>query len=108
MATKCLKPIFQPKQSKKVGTPYLTMVRDTMSDVLAMDRPLTVDKLADYVNNWYQEQWDKRLYITRSGYNTMLRRKTNATVRVVKSIGLNTDSMLEIILRQRISERVLK
>lgn len=83
------------------------MVRDTMTDILAMERPLTVDKLADYVSNWYKNIWEKRIYITRAGYNTMLRRKTNATVRVIKAIGLNTDTMMEIILRQRISERIL-
>ena len=90
-----------------MATPYLNMVRDTMNDVLAMDRPLTVDKLADYVGNWYKNMWEKRLYPTRSGYNTMLRKKTNATVRVIKTIGINSDSMMEIILRQKISEKTI-
>ena len=85
----------------------MTMVRDTMTDILAMERPLTVDKLADYVNEWYKAKWEKRIYLTRAGYNTMLRRKTNATVRVIKAIGLNADNMMEIILRQRISERII-
>ena len=92
--------------TQKVATPYLRMVQKTLNDVLQFTRPLTVDKLADYVEAWYRKKLENRRFITRAAYNKMLQRKINATIRAAKTIGNNVDVLLETSLRNKISSRV--
>ena len=81
------------------------MVGQTFDDVLKMERPLTVEKMANYVKKWFDEEIAKGKYITRSGYNKTLNRKINATVRVLKAISPSVDVVLETRLRQEISQK---
>ena len=79
-----------------------------MTDIMAMDRPLTVDKLANYVSEWYAEQQRQCVYTTRSRYNALLRRKTYATIKAVRALGQNVDVLMETVIRQEISKKTLK
>ena len=93
-----------PKQ--KVATPYLKMVLKTLSEVLQLTRPLTIDKIVDYVELWYKNKLTKRRFITRAAYNKLLQRKINATIRALKTVGNNVDVLMETSIRNKISARV--
>ena len=81
------------------------MVGDTYNDVLEMDRPLTVEKLSDYVRQWLDKQREKKLYTTRASYNNILKRKTAAVVRVLKTLSPTSDIQMEIALRREIGNK---
>ena len=68
-----------------------------------MDRPLTVEKLATYVETWFNAQLEKKTFVTRAAYNKLLNRKTSATVRVLRTLSPNVDITLETSLRYQIS-----
>ena len=68
-----------------------------------MDRPLTVEKLATYVADWFEKQLQSQTFVTRAAYNKMLHRKTSATIRVLKTLSPKADLPLEISLRREIS-----
>ena len=96
---------FQPR---KVSTPYLKMISKTFEEVLDMDRPLTVDALADYVKKWFDQHLDSKTFITRAAYNKLLTRKTNAVIRAVRALSPKLDVALEISLRQKISQKCVR
>ena len=70
-----------------------------------MDRPLTVDALADYVKAWFDKQLSAKTFITRAAYNKLLSKKTNAVIRAVRALSPKLDVALEISLRQKISQK---
>ena len=80
------------------------MVGETYNDILQLERPLTLDKMAKYVQKWFDNEVQKKTFVTRAAYNKMLSSKTSATIRVLRTLSpRNTHH--EILLRQRISEK---
>ena len=89
-------------------TPYLKLIGKTYEEVLQTTRPLTVEKLADLVKNWFEEMLEEKRFVTRGAYNKLLSRKTNAVVRVLKTISPQADLAMEIRLRKEISDKCVK
>ena len=87
-------------------TPYLRMVHKTLADVLQLTRPLTIDKITDYVEAWYKKKLEKRQFVTRNGYSRILQRKINATIRAIKTVGNNVDILMETTIREKINARI--
>ena len=80
------------------------MVGSTYNDILQLERPLTLDKLADYAREWFDQELQKQTFVTRAAHNKMLSSKTSAIVRVLKTLSpRNTHH--EILLRQKISAK---
>ena len=88
-------------------TPYLKLIGKTYEEVLQLSRPLTVDKLAELVKTWFEKMLAERRFVTRAAYNKLLSRKTNAIVRVLKTISPQADLAMEISLRKQISDKCL-
>ena len=78
---------------------------DTLKDVLEMERPLTVEKLADYVRQWFDRQKEISHLVTRGSYNKILKRKTAAVVRVLKTLTQTADVQQELALRREITKK---
>ena len=89
-------------------TPYLKLIGKTFEEVLQIERPLTVDKLAEVVVQWFEETLAGKRFVTRAAYNKLLARKTSAIVRVLKTISPQADIAMEIQLRKKISERCVR
>ena len=89
-------------------TPYLKLIGKTYEEVLQLTRPLTVEKLADLVKKWFDEMLADKRFVTRAAYNRLLARKTNAIVRVLKTISPQADLTMEISLRRQISDKCNK
>ena len=82
------------------------MVGATYNDILQLERPLTLEKLANYARDWFDKELQKQTFVTRAAHNKMLSSKTSAIVRVLKTLSpRNTHH--EIVLRQKISEKCI-
>lgn len=73
-----------------------------------MNRPLTVEQLANHVKEWFETMLATKKFVTRATYNKLLNRKTNAVVRAVRALSPSMDVTLEINLRKKIEEKCLK
>ena len=91
-----------------MGTPYLKLVGSTFNDVLQMDRPLTVEALAQYVEQWFEKHISSKKFVTRATYNKMLAQKTSAVIRALRALSPKMDMAMEITLRQRIGDKCFK
>ena len=89
-----------------MATPYLRLVQKTMAEILELDRPLTVDGITDFVEEWFKKTLDRKRFVTRAALNVMRNRKINAVLRVLKMIGSNVDVLMETTLRQKITNRL--
>ena len=95
-------------QIRKVETPYLKLIGKTYEEVLQMNRPLTVEQLAEHVRKWFEKILATKTFVTRASYNKLLSRKTSAVIRAVRALSPSMDVTLEINLRKKIEEKCLK
>ena len=103
-----LKLKIQINRSTEDLSKYLVDFKSTVLDILALKRPLTVDKLVSYILLWYESK--SLIKLKRSDIPIMtetLFKKTLMVIKVCKLVSKNFNDVFAIRIQQRIRKTIM-